>query len=168
LLYLEWISGQKIDFEGSFIHDMIKIDKIAHATLNMTVSFRITAKSKSHALEMANFQVNKSNILLDWIQMENDQGNREILKVELVETLDWTHVYSSEYNNQFKVVGSIRLLLRNEKNKGTLSKNAYRLPRSVTQEGTIWVLPTSYEPVFTQVLNQTLEWHSESRESILI
>lgn len=144
---------------------MIKNDTLAQATLKLNVSFRITAKSKTHALEMAFFQVNKENILLDWIQLENDQGIREMFKVDNVESIHWSHVYSSEYCNQYKVIGTIRLLLRKEKNKGNLSKSAYRLPRSFIQEKTIWVLPTSYEPVFTQVMSQTLEWNSESRES---
>jgi hypothetical protein len=143
---------------------MINNDIIAQATLKLNVSFRIAAKSKTHALEMAAFQVNKENILLDWIQLENDQGIKELIKVDNVESILWTHVYSSEYSNQFKVAGSIRLLLRKEKNKGNLSKAAYRLPKSVIQEKTIWVIPTSYEPVFTQVTSQTLEWNSESRE----
>jgi len=144
---------------------MIKRDIYAQAVLNLTVRFRITAKSKTHALEMADFQVNKENILLDWIQLENDQGSREILKVDRVESILWNHVYSSEYSNQFKVVGSIRLLLRKEKVEGHLYKTAYRLPRSIIHENTTWVIPTSFEPIFSQVLNQTLEWNSEPRKS---
>ncbi len=144
---------------------MIKNDIFAQATLKLNVSFRVTAKSKTHALEMAIFQVNEGNILLDWIQLENDQGIKELLKVDNVESILWTHVYSSDYSNQYQVVGSIRLLLRKEKIKGNLSKAAYRLPRSIIHEKTIWVIPTSYEPVFTQVTSKTLEWNSESRES---
>ncbi|RKP57323.1 hypothetical protein D7Z26_04935 [Cohnella endophytica] len=144
---------------------MIKNDIYAQATLTLNVSFRITARSKTHALEMAAFQVNKENILLDWIQLENIQGIKEILKVECIESILWTQVYSTEYSNQFKVAGSIRLMLRKDTNKGNLTKTAYRLPRSTIQEKPIWVLPTSYEPIFTQVLHQSLEWNSESRES---
>lgn len=148
---------------------MINSGIFERATFNVSFSYLVKAKRKTHALGVADFQFNEKNILLDRVKLVNEHGIEKILVVERVESIRWTSVESSEYSNLFNVVGHIRLTLcidmNTEKNEGTLWKTVYRLPKSVLQDKTVWVIPTSYEPVFTQVLSQSLELSAESIES---
>ncbi|MBW7460038.1 hypothetical protein ACFOLF_32935 [Paenibacillus sepulcri] len=148
---------------------MMKNEMMEHAALNVTVSYLVKAKSKVHALDMARFQLNEETISLDRIQLVNDQGMKRLLKVEHVEFIHWMAAESSEFCDQFKVIGHFRLALRlshaEEPYEENIHKHHYRLPRSAIQDKTVWVIPTLHQPAFTQVISQTLEWKTKARET---
>ncbi|WEK55269.1 MAG: hypothetical protein P0Y55_04180 [Candidatus Cohnella colombiensis] len=136
------------------------------ATLNVTLSFLVHARSKCHALKMASFQFNEENMSLDRVQLVCEQGMKYWMKVEGVNMIEWTNALSTGYNNQFKVVGHIQLRLSGqipqEKQDEQVKLTSYRLPRSSVPPHTVWVIPTTYEPIFTQVLSQTLELNNSN------
>jgi hypothetical protein len=140
---------------------MINSGLYSQGTLDVTFSIMVKAKRKAHALEMADYQMNEQNIQLDRIQLVNEQGNKKWVKVGLVESIHWLLVDSCDYTNLFKVIGQIRLVLyidlRAEHYEENIWNPAYRLPHSNLQDRTVWVIPTSNEPAFTQVLSQSLE-----------
>jgi hypothetical protein len=149
---------------------MISSGIYVKATLNVTFSFMVRAKRKSQALEIAQFRMNEKNIILDRIQLVNDQGIKNWVKVDQLGSIHWMTVESSEYTHLFTVVGQIRLALsidlRTEHLEESLWKTAYHLPRSRLLDRSILVIPTSSEPAFTQVLSQSLELNVESKQTI--
>jgi len=139
---------------------MMKTDLIELALMNVTVSYLVQARSKSHALKMARFQLNDETISLDGIQLEHRSGLARWMKVEHVESIHWAAAEASEFSSQFKVIGHIRLALRVDAHGDSVDsvlQGHYQFPRSVLQDKTVWVIPTLHEPAFTQVLSQTLE-----------
>lgn len=151
---------------------MIRNDILANANLNVTFSFLVTAKSKAHALKMADFQMNEETMILDQVQLMNEQGMKISLKVKRIEAIHWTSADFTEYSSQFKVTGHIRLALCIPITKVQIEDNlweaAYKFPESSFQDITVWVIPTSGEPTFTQVISQSLEWRIKSRPSALL
>ncbi|MCD9022864.1 hypothetical protein [Cohnella silvisoli] len=151
---------------------MIKNGICEQATLNVDFALLVKAKRKTHALEMADFQLNDKNINLDRVRLVNEQGIIATLEVERVESIDWIDVELSDYSNLFKVIGNIRVVLRidrdAEQHKENLWRTAFQIPRSALQDKTTWVIPTSNEPVFTQVMSQSLELSVESGESMAL
>ncbi|WP_256760965.1 hypothetical protein [Cohnella sp. WQ 127256] len=151
---------------------MIKHGILAQAQLNVTFTLLVKAKRRTHALGMADFQLNNENIILDRIQLVNEQGFIQTPKVERIDPIQWITVHSTDYSNLFKVVGQIRLVLSMDRNVehhvDSLWTRAYKFPRSMIQDRTNWVIPTTHEPAFTQVLSQTLEFNSGARDSKLI
>ncbi|WP_372661710.1 hypothetical protein [Cohnella sp.] len=148
---------------------MIKRGNFEHVTFKVTFSYLVNAKSKSHALMMADFNFNEDNIILDRVQLVNENGITRLLKVDRVESVQWTTVDSSDYSNQFKVVGQIHLALSidsiTEHQTENFWKSTYRLPHSVLLDKTVWVIPTKDEPAFTQVISQSMELSIDSRDS---
>lgn len=150
---------------------MINVRIYEHATLNVTFSLIVKARRKNQALEMADFQLNEKNMILERIRFVNEQGLERWFIMERIEAFRWTSAESTEYSNLFKAVGQIRLTLRLDRHAGNhednLRINGYRLPRSVLQDRTVWVIQTANEPAFTQVLNQSLEFlHAPSIDTI--
>lgn len=160
--------------KGFVVHTMIKngsfeqVTFCEQVTFNVTFSYLVSAKSKSQASLAAGFMINEQTITLDRIQLVNEQGVTRLLKVDRIESVQWTTVELSDYSNQYKVVGHIRLALSIE---GTtehftenLWKSSYRLPRSSILDRTNWVIPTKDGPAFTHVISQALELSADSRD----
>lgn len=148
---------------------MIKSSSLARVTMNVTFSYLITAKKKSHALMMADFNINEENIIMDRIKLVDEQGKKKILKVDRVDSIRWISVELSEYSNQFRVMGQMHLTLSldmlPEQDSDKLRITAYRFPRSIIQDKAVLVIPTTNEPAFTQVLSHSLELKAESIEA---
>lgn len=138
------------------------------ANLHVTVSYLVTARSRAHALETANANVNPGTALLNQIKLVNEQAHPAVFTVEGMHDMQWTIASAAEYTGRFKVTGHMTLALRARAGSGTepplIGHISYRLPQSIVQERPILVIPTWNEPVFTHVLSQRLEWVSERTE----
>ncbi|QJD87739.1 hypothetical protein [Cohnella herbarum] len=149
---------------------MIRNPRSERATLNVSFSILVKASRKIHALEMADFLLNKSSIIMDQVRMVNEEGADKLFFLENIESIRWDYAEMTEYSNLFKAVGHIRLTLRTDKIPESmeihLRDNDYRLPKSAMKDRTIWVIPTTNEPAFTQVLTQSLEYYVHNAESI--
>ncbi|MFC5647909.1 hypothetical protein ACFPYJ_02010 [Paenibacillus solisilvae] len=148
---------------------MIRNDIFVNVTLNATVSHLVKAKSRTHALKTADFQINEETIVMDQIQLINEQGAGKSFKVKRIEAVHWEAAEAEEYSNHFKVAGQIRLELyvpfTMELVEENLWEAGYKLPKASFQDITIWVIPTSNGPVFTQVKSQSFEWKVKTRTS---
>ncbi|MFB9279078.1 hypothetical protein [Cohnella cellulosilytica] len=132
-----------------------------HAVLTVAFALRIRAASKTKAFELAMCQLGERNLCLDRIRLADAQGEERRFSVERIESIRWTAAESTEFSHLFQVHGQIRLEIAHEQE--TLIRaplplsGEYRLPGSSVSEMTVWVIPTTGEPVFAQVLAQSLE-----------
>jgi hypothetical protein len=153
----------EIHIQKEYVVDtMINRCSFEHASLTVSLSMIVKAKRKTQALEMADFQLNEKNMVLDRIRLVNDRGNENFFLMERIESIQWNTAESTDYSNLFKVRGLVRITLIMDKNSEQQDdiplNSSYRLPKSVLQDRTVWVVQTSNEPAFTQVISQSLEF----------
>ncbi|QMV43618.1 hypothetical protein [Cohnella cholangitidis] len=144
---------------------MIRSLSLERATLNVTLSLMVKARRKSHALEMADFLLNENNVIMDRIRLVNEVGSDRLFLMERIDGIHWDTAQLTDYSNLFKAIGHIRMTLRTESYSEPLGNHAYRLPRSSLNDRTVWVIPTTNEPAFTQVISQSLEVCAKSPDS---
>ncbi|GGD57886.1 hypothetical protein GCM10010911_14600 [Paenibacillus nasutitermitis] len=132
------------------------------------MSYLVQARSKSHALNRARFHMNDETISLDRLKLVNRMGMEKWMKVERVESILWAAAESSDFSNQFKVIGHIQLVVRihaSGDSAESVLQEPYHFPRTLLSDKTVWVIPTLLEPAFTQVLNVSFTRSAGSRES---
>ncbi|WP_239615050.1 hypothetical protein [Cohnella mopanensis] len=149
---------------------MIRSLLLERATFNVTFSLLVKARRKIHALEMADFLFNKNNVTMDSIRLVNEEGSDKLFFLENIESIRWDYAEMTDYSNLFKAVGHISLTLRTDRIPESMEPSTreyhYRLPKSAIKDRTIWVIPTTNEPAFTQVIHQSLEFYCLTTDSL--
>jgi hypothetical protein len=129
----------------------------------------VIAKTKKQALETAASELNKSNLRMERITLENGRGETKEFKVSQVEMMDWYDVQHTEFSNRFKVYGRIGLSISpvnaSEVDPSDSDISEYQLPSSFTLDFPIITLPVGRGNVFLMVLQQLMELKTAVKET---
>ncbi|WP_204603467.1 hypothetical protein [Cohnella boryungensis] len=151
---------------------MMKSIQPESATLSVVFALRVKAASKAQACESSMCQLSAKNLCLDRMRLTNEHGHEAWFAVERIEAIRWTSVESTGFSHQFKIVGQIRLAIRPDWSSRRHAVGSfpchYRLPGSLHSDKTVWVIPTTNEPAFAQVLCQSIELPAPSQSFSLI
>ena len=151
------------------IFRMKKKECYSQATFHANISRLIVAKTKKQAIEKATYELNKTNIRLDQITLENEIGESKVFSVHQVEEIDWYDVEFTECSNQFRVFGRIRLfifLLQTDIGINEIEHAVYNLPRTLVYEKPVLVISEGFNHIFLTVLQQKMEWKTILKEII--
>ncbi|KQX56636.1 hypothetical protein [Paenibacillus sp. Root444D2] len=145
-------------------------DYIAEATFHANISYLIQAQTKKQALEQVAYELNKTNIQLSEITLENELGDSYVFMVQEVEQMDWYDVDHTECSNQFKVFGCMQLLIILRKQKDTpkdVEQATYRLSQSLVYGKPVLTISEGYKHIFLTVSQHKMAWKTKLQETEL-
>ncbi|WJH35596.1 hypothetical protein MJA45_25095 [Paenibacillus aurantius] len=141
---------------------MEKRDTNVYATLQAAVSQQVAAPNKKQALELADFRMNRNNVQLQQVLLQNEIGGKKVFTIEGVEEIRWFDVQLGDYSGRYEVYGHVRVSIRlpvgPEHLIREIQQTCFYLPRSLVTDKTVWVVPTFSKPVFVRVVHQAMEW----------
>ncbi|QHT60976.1 hypothetical protein GXP70_14145 [Paenibacillus lycopersici] len=142
---------------------MRKRDSGTQAIFEAQLSRMVITGTKKQAIHKAAYELNRSNLPLDWLILESEQGESREFRVNQVEQLEWHDAEFTDACHQFKVVGRIVLSISPRQtafDHEELEQAVYRLPRSSVYDKPVIVLSEGTNHYFLTVLQQNLIWKS--------
>ncbi|WP_219838089.1 hypothetical protein [Paenibacillus sp. R14(2021)] len=142
---------------------MIKKEFDAQATFDAQISRLVPTCTRRKAIDMAAFELNKDNVHLDRLKLQNDMGESVTFSVQQVEALEWFDAEFTECCNQFRVFGRIRLsisLLQAARSIIEAEPVPYKLPLTTVYDKPILVISEGVNHIFLTVWQQEMEWKS--------
>jgi hypothetical protein len=140
----------------------MKNEPLFQATYQADVSYLIGAKTKKQALEKAANEWNTTNIQLDRITLDNENGQSKDFSILQVEQFDWYDAENAEYSNQFRVHGRIRLsmseLKQSDYHINGFDHTSYKISPTLISEQPVLVISEGFRHIFLTVSEQVLEW----------
>jgi hypothetical protein len=140
---------------------MKKNESLSKATFQANVSYLIAAKTKKQALEMAANELNTAGTHLDQITLENEIGQSKDFTVLQVEEMDWFDVENTEYSNQYRVFGRIRLTISEPRQKdfyiNDFERFTYKIPPNLVSNKPVLVISQGLRHIFLTVSQQVVE-----------
>lgn len=142
---------------------MTKRESNPQAIFEACLSRLVIARSRKQAIDTAAYELNKSNLPLDWMTLLNEQGESREFRVGRVELLEWQDAEFTEDCHRFKVLG--RIVLTISPRHGALDQSEteqgiYRLPRSSLSDKPVIVLSEGLNHYFLTVLQHDMKWEA--------
>ncbi|QHW29755.1 hypothetical protein GZH47_02140 [Paenibacillus rhizovicinus] len=142
---------------------MKKKESNSQAIFEARISRMVITGTKKQAIEKAAYELNKSNLPLDWLTLYNEQGESNEFRVCQVELLEWQDAEFTDAYHQFKVHGRMILTISPRQaafEHGEPEHGVYRLPQSSLYDKPVIVLSEGMNHYFLTVLQQELKWDS--------
>lgn len=139
------------------------------ATFHANLSYLIQAQTKKQAIEKVTYELNKTNIQLHEITLENDRGDSNVFTVQQVEKMDWYDVEQTDCSNQFRVFGRIQLLIipRNQSDsKNNIEQTTYHMSQSLVYGKPVLTISEGFKHIFITVSEQKMEWKTKLGETL--
>lgn len=143
-------------------------DYISEATFHANISYLIQAQTKKQALEQVAYELDKTNIQLNEITLENELGDSRVFTVQEVEKMDWYDVDHTECCNQFRVFGRMQLLIILRKQSDTMKdveQSTYHLSQSLVYGKPVLTISEGYKHIFLTVSQHKMAWKTELQET---
>ncbi|MDQ0872763.1 hypothetical protein QFZ77_001422 [Paenibacillus sp. V4I3] len=143
-------------------------DYIAEATFHANISYLIQAQTKKQALEQVAYELDKTNIQLSEITLENELGDSNVFTVQEVEKMDWYDVDHTECCNQFRVFGCMQLLIVLRKQSDTMKdveQVTYHMSQLLVYGKPVLTISEGYKHIFLTVSQHKMEWKTKLQET---
>lgn len=127
------------------------------------ISRIVITSTKKQAIEKAAYELNPSNLPLEWLTLRNEQGESKEFRVSQVNLLEWQDAEFTETCHQFKVLGRIVLSIcprQTASDHGETGLGTYRIPRSSVYDKPVLVLSEGMNHYFLTVLQQEMRWEA--------
>lgn len=148
-------------------------EHIAEATFQANISYLIQAQTKKQALEQVAYELNKTNIQLNEITLENELGDSNVFTVQAVEKMDWYDVDHTDCSNQFRVFGRMQLLIILRKQSVTwndVEQATYHMSQSLVYGKPVLTISEGFKHIFLTVSQHKMEWKTklQEKETVLL
>jgi hypothetical protein len=144
---------------------MNKNESLSQATFQANVTYLVGAKTKKQALEKAANELNTASAHLDQIILENEIGLSKHFTVLQVEEMNWFDVENTEYSNQYRVHGRIRLSISELKQIDYYINDfehfSYQIPPTLISDKPVLVISEGLRHIFLTVSQQVMEWNTK-------